>query len=71
MKSLLVGVFWPAWEWGPQNRASLRYISAAHKQDLAVRDNLKCRRLIQSEWYQSRWRVELTGIKTPKQNLKI
>src|SRR5262245_43857039 len=26
-KSLLVNVFWPAWEWGPANKPWLRYIS--------------------------------------------
>ena len=49
MKSLLTGVLWPAWEWGPKGLASKRFLSTAHKQDLAVRDNMKCRRLIQSE----------------------
>ena len=34
--------------------------------DLAVRDNLRCRRLIQSEWYQSRWPVVLTGDQNAK-----
>ncbi len=66
MKSLLTGVIWPAWEWGPQGIPSLRYLSTAHKQDLAVRDNLKCRRLIQSEWYQSMWPIELTGDQNAK-----
>ena len=60
MKSLLTGVFWPAWEWGPLNLQGMRYLSTAHKQDLAVRDNLKCRRLIQSEWFQERWPIVLT-----------
>ena len=59
MKSLLTGVIWPAWEWGPLNRPELRYLATAHKQDLAVRDNMKCRRLIQSEWYQERWPIAL------------
>lgn len=59
MKSLLTGVIWPAWEWA--RRPQLRYVATAHKQDLAVRDNLKCRRLIKSEWYQRNWSVDLTG----------
>ncbi len=59
MKSLLTGVILPAWEWGPQGRPHLRYLGTAHKQDLAVRDNMKCRRLIQSPWYQQLWPVEL------------
>lgn len=66
MKSLLAGVLWPAWEWGPQGRPGLRYLGTAHKQDLGVRDNLKCRRLIQSEWYRARWPIRLTGDQNAK-----
>jgi len=61
MKSLLTGVIWPAWEWGAQNRPELRYLSTAHKQDLAIRDNLKMRRLIKSDWYQSLWPVVIAS----------
>jgi predicted phage terminase large subunit-like protein len=64
MKSLLTGVIWPAWEW--IDRPELRYLGTAHKQDLAVRDNMKCRRLIQSRWYQDRWPVELTSDQNAK-----
>lgn len=66
MKSLLTNVMWPAWEWGPRGMVSKRFLSTAHKQDLAVRDNLKCRRLITSEWYQSRWPITLTGDQNAK-----
>lgn len=61
MKSLLTGVIWPAWEWGPAGMPQRRFISTAHKQDLAIRDNLKCRRLIQSQWFQSRWPIALAS----------
>lgn len=64
MKSLLTGVIFPAWEW--TTRPELRYLGTAHKQDLAVRDNMKCRRLIQSDWYQSRWPIELTSDQNAK-----
>jgi len=66
MKSLLTGVIFPAWEWGPLNKPEMRYLGTAHKQDLAVRDNLKCRRLIQSQWYQERWPLILTGDQNAK-----
>lgn len=66
MKSLLTGVIWPAWEWGPKGNAWKRYLCTAHKQDLAVRDNLKCRRLIQSPWYQKMWNVPLAGDQNAK-----
>lgn len=66
MKSLLTNVFWPVWEWGPLDMPHMRFLSTAHKQDLAVRDNIKCRRLIQSEWYQSRWPIVLMGDQNAK-----
>lgn len=66
MKSLLTGVIWPAWEWGPQGMPDKRFLATAHKQDLAVRDNMKCRRLIQSEWYQARWPIALTSDQNAK-----
>jgi predicted phage terminase large subunit-like protein len=68
MKSLLIGVFWPAWEWGPRNMPHLRYVCASHSLDLAIRDGLRMRRLITSDWYQSRWgdRVGLTGDQNQK-----
>lgn len=66
MKSLLTSVIWPAWEWGPRSMQEMRYLGTAHKQDLAIRDNLKCRRLIQSQWYQDLWPVVLTGDQNAK-----
>ena len=66
MKSLLTSVIWPAWEWGPKGLAQMRYLGTSHKQDLAVRDNTKCRRLIQSNWYQHNWPLTLTGDQNAK-----
>jgi predicted phage terminase large subunit-like protein len=68
MKSLLIGVFWPAWEWGPRNLPHMRYVCAAHSQDLAIRDGLRMRRLVISDWYQGHWgdRVKLTGDQNQK-----
>ena len=68
MKSLAVGVFWPAWEWGPKNLPFKRIVATSHSIPLAVRDNLRTRRLIQSEWYQDLWgdRVILTGDQNAK-----
>lgn len=60
MKSLLCGVIWPAWEWGPRGLPAKRFLGTAHSQSLAVRDSMKCRRLIQSAWYQERWPIRLT-----------
>ena len=51
MKSLLVNVFWPSWEWGVRKLAHYRYLCSAHSADLAIRDNVRARRLITSDWY--------------------
>src|SRR5262249_34997198 len=55
MKSLTTNVFWPAWEWGPRDLAHMRYIGASYSHDLTIRDNLRCRRLIESYVYQRLW----------------
>lgn len=59
MKSLLTSVFWPAWEWGPRNLPHHRIISTSHSGNLALRDNIKARRLIKSDWYQRRWPLDI------------
>lgn len=41
MKSLLVNVFWPAWEWSAGGRPDLRYISFSYASHLTERDNQK------------------------------
>ncbi|WP_198929103.1 phage terminase large subunit [Rhizobium sp. AC27/96] len=62
MKSLLCGVFWPAWEWGPKDRPQMRYLGASYSEHYAKRDNRRMRDLVASEWYQTLWgdRVKLT-----------
>lgn len=68
MKSLMVGCFWPAWEWGPRGLPSHRYLATSHSASLAIRDNMRTRRLITSEWYQTLWgdKVRLTGDQNAK-----
>lgn len=66
MKSLITAVFFPAWEWGPRGLAHTRFLGTSHSLPLAVRDNMKCRRLIQSEWYQKRWPLPLVGDQNAK-----
>lgn len=54
-KSLLVSVFYPAWEWGPRGMMSMRYIATSFKEDAVLRDNRRMRTLVTSEWYQKHW----------------
>lgn len=54
-KSLVVSVFWPVWEWATD--ASRRYLTASYGQDLATRDAVKMRVLVESPWFRSHWPV--------------
>jgi len=56
-KSLLVSVFWPAWEW--TKAPAVRWFFASYSQPLATRDSIRCRHLVESQWYQDRWGVPL------------
>ena len=62
MKSMLLNVFWPAWEWGPLDRPDYRYVSFSYSSDLTERDNEKFLYMVQSEKYQSLYgsRVAIT-----------
>lgn len=59
MKSLLTGVIWPAWEWGPRDMPEMRFVGTAHEETLAIRDNRKCRDLVKSTWFQQLWPLGL------------
>jgi len=70
MKSLLTSVIFPAWQWGPRNKPGQRILGTAHMQDLAIRDSMKCRRLITSDWYQARWPMKLVSDQNAKTNFE-
>jgi len=55
MKSMVVSVFWPAWEWGPAGKAHLRYLTTSYSEKYAKRDARRMRDLVESEWYRSLW----------------
>jgi predicted phage terminase large subunit-like protein len=52
-KSMIGAVFFPAWVW--IKRPEYRFLFSSYKAEYAVRDSVKCRSLIQSNWYQERW----------------
>ena len=66
MKSLL-SVFYNAWLWGPCRRQDIRFLRVSHSQALAIRDTVKTRRLVSSDWFQILWPTPITG----DQNSKI
>lgn len=54
-KSLMTDVFWPAWEWGPQNKPWYRYVCASYSNHLTERDNMRCRNVVLSDRYRQFW----------------
>lgn len=49
MKSLLVSVFWPAWEW--TRKPSTRWLYSSYAESLSLLHSLSCRRVIEAPWY--------------------
>lgn len=55
MKSIECSVMLNAWTWVKKERAGKRFMGIAYREPLALRDALKTRNLIKSDWYQQRW----------------
>jgi predicted phage terminase large subunit-like protein len=65
-KSLITGVFWPTWDWIAC--PTRRWMFSSYDADLARRDSMRCRELVESDWYQHRWgsivRVDDDGLRS-------
>ena len=72
-KSSLTSVSFPAWVWAqrrktPMSGPGVQFLHASYSQSLSLRDSVKCRRLIESPWYQGLWgdRFSLMGDQNTK-----
>lgn len=65
MKSLLVSVFWPAWQWARDSKK--RIVTASYSASITIDQNRKVRDLVTSAWYQQHFDVKLVE----DQNTKI
>ena len=59
-KSSITSVALPAWTWaqsqrGPTSGPGVQFLHASYANQLSLRDSVKCRRLIESPWYQKLW----------------
>lgn len=59
-KSTITSVAFPAWTWAQQHRSptsgpGVQFLMASYANQLVLRDSVKCRRLIESPWYQKLW----------------
>jgi len=58
MKSLMVCVFWPSWEW--IRTPYTRWLFASYSSDLSVRDSNRMRVMLKSDWYVNNFGITLT-----------
>lgn len=72
-KSSLCSVSLPAYVWAqrietPTSGPGVQFLHASYSQQLSLRDSVKCRRLIDSPWYQKYWgdRFRLTSDQNTK-----
>ena len=66
LKSILVSVLWFVWSW--IHYPGKRWVYFSYSNDLTIRDSVRSRALILSDWFQSRWgdRFQLTGDQNQK-----
>lgn len=57
-KSTIVAVMWPMWVWIAH--PDRRWLFSSYALSLAIRDSVKCRRLIESPWYQRHFGASFT-----------
>ena len=72
-KSTITSVAFPAWTWAQPSSSKtsgpgVQFLHASYAQQLSLRDSVKCRRLIESPWYQKHWkeRFRLTSDQNTK-----
>lgn len=64
-KSIVFSVLFNAWVWAKS--PSKQILAASYTPDLAIRDNLRLRILVQSEWYKSSFGVQLFSDQNAKE----
>lgn len=66
LKSNLVSVLWPCWTWA--NDPGKRFLTASYAKELATRDAVAARRLMESPWFKERFGFKFQF--TSDQNVK-
>jgi predicted phage terminase large subunit-like protein len=66
MKSKLTSVLWPTWSW--LHKSHYKFLSASYALSLAERNNVECRRILQSEWYSQNFGIGISAEEGGKVN---
>jgi predicted phage terminase large subunit-like protein len=57
LKSIVITVLFPAWVW--TKAPNRRFLCASYGMHLSIRDNVRCRTVIESHWYQQLFSVKV------------
>lgn len=66
MKSKLTAVLWTTWSW--LHKPHYKFLSSSYALSLAERNNVECRRILQSEWYGSNFGIGISSEEGGKVN---
>lgn len=73
LKSTLCSTTFPAWVWAQRYKShtsgpGVKFLHGSYADKLSLRDSVRCRRLIESPWYQGLWgeRFKLSGDQNAK-----
>lgn len=64
LKSILVSVMYPAWVW--VSSPDKRFLTITNEQGLAIRDALRMKQIITSDWFQDKWPLTLQADQNEK-----
>ena len=64
LKSILVSVMYPTWVW--INNPEKRFLTVTNEQGLAIRDALRMKQIITSNWFQTKWELDLQNDQNEK-----
>jgi len=68
-KSLVLAVMFPAWAW--TQLPWLGFLFASYAERLSIRDSMKTRRLVKSNWYQGNWADKFEMVDDQDQKIKF
>ena len=68
-KSTITSVAWPAWTW--IHDPSHQWLCGSYASKLAIRDNLKMRRLVTSNWFQKHWGHKFSLAKDQNEKIRF
>jgi predicted phage terminase large subunit-like protein len=66
MKSKLTSVLWPTWTW--LHKSHYKFLSSSYALSLAERNNVECRRILQSDWYTQNFGISISSEEAGKVN---